>query len=75
MANGGKLLAKIRLSWKKSFTQGVVVPHKMTNCTDCIKDILCENCDKWVNQKKEFSANINELKRKASNKFGHMLPK
>ena len=28
-----------------------------------------------LNQKKEFSAKINELKREAPNEFGHMLPK
>ena len=39
------------------------------------KYILCENCDKLVNQKKEFSANLNELKREKPNSFGHMLPK
>ena len=36
--------------------------HKLTNCDKCPKDILCENCDKLVNQRKEFSANLNELK-------------
>ena len=29
MADGGKLVAKIPLSWKKSFSQGVIVPQKM----------------------------------------------
>ena len=29
MADGGKLIAKVPLSWKKSFNQGVVIPHKM----------------------------------------------
>ena len=38
------------------------------------KDILCENCDKLVNQKK-LSANLNEMKRKPPNSLGHMLPK
>ena len=75
MADGGKLIAKVPLSWKKSFSQVVVFPHKMKNSTDCKKDILCENCDKLVNQKKEFSANLNELKRETPNKIGHMVPK
>ena len=39
MADGGKLIAKVPLSWKKSFSQGVVIPHKMRNCTDCKKII------------------------------------
>ena len=30
---------------------------------------------KLVSQKKEFSANLNELKREAPNEVGHMLPK
>ena len=61
MANGGNLIAKVPLSWKKSFSQGVVIPHKMRYCTDCINDSLCDRCDNLVNQKKEFSANLNEL--------------
>ena len=55
--------------------QGVVIPQKMRNCTDCKEDILCDNCDRLVNQKKEFSANLNEIKREKPNDFGHMLPK
>ena len=46
MADGGKLTAKVPLSWKKSFSQGVVIPHKMRNCTECKTDVLCEKCDK-----------------------------
>ena len=75
MFNGDKLIAKVPLSWKKSFSQGVIIPHKMRNCTDCKKDILCDGCDKLVNQRKEFSANLNELKREKPNIHGHMLPK
>ena len=75
MANGGNLIAKVPLSWKKLFSQGIVIPHEMKNCGDCKKYILCDNCDKLVNQRKEFSANLNELKRQAPNEFGHMLPK
>ena len=63
LANGGNLIAKVPLSWKKSFSQGDVIPHKMRNCSNCTKDILCDNCDKLVNQRKEFSAKLNELKR------------
>ena len=72
--DGDELVAKIPLSWKKSFNQGIVIPHKMRNC-DCKKDILCDNCDKLVNQNKEFSANLNEIKREPPNKFGDMPPK
>ena len=75
MFNGDKLPAKVPLSWKKSFSQGVVIPHKMRNCDKCTNEILCDDCDKLVNQKKEFSANLNELKREKPNNHGHMLPK
>ena len=75
MADGDKLVAKVPLSWKKSFSQGVVIPQIMRNCTGCQKDILCDDCDKLVNQNKEFPANLNELKREKPNDLGHMLPK
>ena len=75
MADGGKLLAKVPLRWKKSFSQGVAIPHKMKNCGDCKKAFLCDICDQLVNQNKEFSANLNEIKRQPPIKFGHMLPK
>ena len=75
MFEGDKLVAKVPLSWKKSFTQGVVIPHKMRYCTECKNDSLCDRCDNLFNQKKEFSANLNELKREKSKDHGHMLPK
>ena len=75
MADGDKLVAKVPLSWKKSFSQGVVVPHKMRKCNNCTKDILCDDCDNLLNQRKKFSANLNELKREKPNNLGHMLPK
>ena len=75
MVNGDKLIAKVALSWKKSFCQGVVIPHKMRNCNKCTKDILCDDCHNLVNQKEDFSANLNELKREKPNDLGHMLPK
>ena len=40
MADGGKLIAKAPLSWKKSFSQRVVIPHKMKNCGECKIDSL-----------------------------------
>ena len=50
MANGGKLIAKVPLSWKQTISQGVVIPHKLRNCAECEKDSLCEVCDKLVNK-------------------------
>ena len=75
MYGGDKLIAKVPLSWKKSFNMGVVIPRKMTNCAECKKDFLCEKCDELVSQKKDISANLNELKRELPNEYGHMLPK
>ena len=63
------------MSWKKSFSQGAVIPHKMKSCGDCKKDTLCDNCDKLLNQTIKFSDNINEMKRQPPNEFGHMVPK
>ena len=45
MVEGGKIIAKVPLSWKKSFIHGVVIPHKMKNCSNCKKDVLCEIYD------------------------------
>ena len=73
--NGDKLIAKVPLSWKRSFKMVVVIPHKMRNCNKCKKNILCGEYDKLVNQRKEFSANFIEMKREPPNKFGHMHPK
>ena len=39
MADGDKLIAKVPLSWKKIFSQGVVIPQKMGNCSDLKKVI------------------------------------
>ena len=75
MLDGDKLTAKVPLSWKKGFSHGVIIPHKMRNFNECTKDLLCEGCHKLVNQKTEFSTNLNEWKREAQNKFGQMLPK
>ena len=75
MFEGDKLTAKVPSSWKKSFSSVVVIPHKMRNCNQCTKDVLCDDCDKLVNQNKESSANLNEIKRQPPNDFGHMLPK
>ena len=75
MLDGDKLTANVPLSWKKGFFHGWIIPHKMRNCTDSKNDSLCDRCDKLVNQKKEFSAHLNELKREKPNDFNHMLPK
>ena len=75
IADGSKLVAKVPLSWNNSFSQCVVISHKMRKCGECKKDILCEICDKLVNQEKELSANPYEMKRQPPNNFNHMQPK
>ena len=59
MFNGNKFIAKVPFGWKKSFSYGVVIPHKMRIRNKCKKEILCDRCDKLVNQNKGFSANLN----------------
>ena len=53
---------------------GVIIPQKLRNSFECKNNTLCENCDKLSDQNKEFSANLNELKRHAPNEKGYMLP-
>ena len=45
-----KVIAEVSLSWKESFSMGIVIPHKMKNCNKCTKGNLCDGCDKIVNQ-------------------------
>ena len=59
MADGDKLIAKLPLSWKKTFCQGVVMSPKLEISGDC-KKILCLECGNLVNRRKEFWANIIE---------------
>ena len=47
----------------------------MEKCSECKIDSLCDRYDELVNQKKEFSANLKEMKRAPPNEFSHMLPK
>ena len=75
MTDGGKLSAKVPLSWKKCFSQGVVIPQKLKNRSDCKIDSFCDRCDELVNQMKEFSANLNKKKRESPNDIGHTLAK
>ena len=72
--DGDKLLLKY-LCLGKSFSYCVVIPHRTRSFNKCTKDISCVNCDKLVNQRKEYSANLNELKKQPPNEFGHIIPK
>ena len=46
----------------------------MRQCNVCKDGILCSTCNDQINGNKEFEANLNELKRRKPNDFGHMLP-
>ena len=73
MLGGDKLIAKVPLSWKKTFISGVIIPHELRNCSKCSKNISCDKFGKLVILSKEFSTNLNKVKRQPPNQFGHML--
>ena len=70
---GKKISAMLPRSWKKSFSKGIVIPAKMRICNECSKEKPFDRCNIQVNGKKEFEANLNELKRQPPNEFGYML--
>ena len=74
MIEGEKKSAMLPKSWKKSFDSGIITPTKMRFCNECNDNKMCIKCINQINENKEFEANLNELKRKAPNKFGYMLP-
>ena len=63
------------LSCKKFFSNGVIIPTRMGNCENCEKSVekICDICKSKTKQTKEFKAKIIDLKRKPTNKYGHML--
>ena len=75
MFKGDKLIAKVPLSWRKSFRMGVVIPQKMRKGNKSTINLSCGGCDKLLNQSKDFSASLKELKRQPPNEFGHLVPK
>ena len=46
----------------------------MRFCNECDDKKVCNNCKNQINENKEFEANLNEIKRRPPNQFGHMLP-
>ena len=74
MLDSKKKTAMLPKSRKKSFDNGVIIPTKMRQCSECKDGILCATCNNQINENKEFEANLNLLKRKAPNNFGYMLP-
>ena len=61
-------------SLKKSFNSGVVIPHKIKNCTKCDNDKHCAECNILVIEIKVFEANLSLFKRKPFNQLGFMPP-
>ena len=71
---GENISAMLPRSWKKSCNSEVVIPIKTRFCNKCTYKLICYECNNRVNENKKFEANLNLLKRKAPNQFGHMLP-
>ena len=61
-------------SWKKTFTNGIIIPVKMRRRDECNDKILCITCNNRINENKELEAYLNLLKRQGPNQFRHMLP-
>ena len=74
MLEGKTISAMLPRSWKKSFSNGVVIPVKMRRCNNCNGEILCNGCNNQVKENKEFEAILKSLKRHAPNHFGYILP-
>ena len=74
MKEGKKLSAMLPRFWEKSFDSGIKIPSKMRFCIKCNDKKLCVVCNNQINENKKFEANLNELKRRPPNNFGHMLP-
>ena len=74
MTKGEKISAMLPRSWKKSFDNGIIIPAKMRLCNESTVKKVCNKCNNQINENKEFEANLNELKRRPPNEFGHMLP-
>ena len=54
MLEGEKISGMLPRSWKKSFSNGVVLPVKMRQCKNCRGKKLCMTCNNQVNEKKEI---------------------
>ena len=74
MKEGKSVSSKFPLSWKKSFSDGVVIPTRDRYCNKCSDDYICEDCESKTKQYKEFEAKLNELKRQPPNELNQMLP-
>ena len=53
MFDGDKLIAKVPLSWKTSFSMAVVIPPKMRKCIDC-KNVYVKIVITWLFRRKNL---------------------
>ena len=67
-------LVMLPMNWKKSFYSGIIIPSKMKRCKKCNIDITCDECIILLNENKQFEVDLDLLKQKPSNQFGHTLP-
>ena len=71
---GKEISALLPKSWKKSFDSGMILPTKTRFRSECNDKKVCNKCIFQINEKIEFEADLNELKRHPPNEFGHVLP-
>ena len=73
MIEGKKISAILPSSWKKLFSNGIVIPAKMRFCNECRKEKCCDSSNNQVYENKDVEANLNELKRQPPNEIVYML--
>ena len=74
MIEGKGVSALLPKGWKKLFDSGIIIPTRMRFCNECNDKKICNKCKNQINEKKDFEANLYELKRHSPNEFGYMLP-
>ena len=47
-----KISAMLPISWKKSFNIGIVIPVEKRRCNERKGEILCDDCNNQINEKK-----------------------
>ena len=89
LSEGKTVSGRFSIDWTKTF-EGIKIPHRKQDCSDCDNKKICNNCilkpincevEKackscldLISQKKTYSTDINMLKRKPPNKKHQMLP-
>ena len=73
MLEGKKNISYVTKIVEKSFNNGIVVSTKTRQGNERKDKISCTTFNNQINEKKEFEANLNLLKRHSPNELGHML--